>query len=122
MNASIPYLIPGVYVIVTSLEPLRMYFYRNVLLRMCELPYPPNGPNAGSNPKSYVVKDYLPPWENADLKAYYKETPTTTRPGKLTDETIDNTVHPMDATVASTLFVESRCCSRIIQTAVPTND
>jgi hypothetical protein len=71
----------GVYVAVTSLEPLRMYFYTNVLLRMCEAPYPENGPVASSDPKTYVVKDYLPPWENSELKSYYHEIPTTARSG-----------------------------------------
>ncbi|KAG8182938.1 hypothetical protein JTE90_010567 [Oedothorax gibbosus] len=62
----------GIYVMLTSIDPLRVYIYSgDVLLRFCKQDYFPF--NADS-PESYIVgDDYLPIWEVQDLKFYYSE-------------------------------------------------
>ncbi|CRK87476.1 CLUMA_CG001277, isoform A [Clunio marinus] len=52
----------GVYVLITSLDPLRFYRYKgDILLRLCADPYYPFDPE---NVNSYVVNDkHLPYWE-----------------------------------------------------------
>ncbi|GHP10305.1 tubulin-tyrosine ligase [Pycnococcus provasolii] len=65
----------GLYVIVTSIRPLRAYALHDVLIRMCEDDYTTHDPN---NEKSYVIaSDYLPPWNNAELRKYYVRGHTT---------------------------------------------
>lgn len=60
----------GVYVTLTSLNPLRLYIYdSDALLRFCANDYHPFDP---TNIHSYVVDDhYSPIWEIPDLKKYY---------------------------------------------------
>ena len=60
----------GVYVTLTSLNPLRLYIYdTDALLRFCANDYYPFN---SSNIHSYVVDDhYTPIWEIPDLKRYY---------------------------------------------------
>ncbi|KAF0690429.1 Aste57867_18161 [Aphanomyces stellatus] len=65
----------GLYVVVSSVDPLRVYIYENALLRMCKLKYPANLDDSAEL-QSYVVDDYLPPWEMPDLKAFYESLPT----------------------------------------------
>ncbi|KAH8040024.1 hypothetical protein HPB51_009280 [Rhipicephalus microplus] len=62
----------GVYVAMTSLEPLRVYVYRgDVLLRFCARPYDALHFNA-SDLDSYVVgDDYTPIWDMPSLARYY---------------------------------------------------
>jgi len=65
----------GIYVFISSLEPLRVYVYDNALIRMCKLPHP--SPLTSSSPKeAYVIDDYLPPFDNPLLAPYYSEIPT----------------------------------------------
>ncbi|OQR95356.1 hypothetical protein THRCLA_07945 [Thraustotheca clavata] len=65
----------GLYVAVTSIDPLRIYIYHNALLRMCKLKYPKHLDNT-ADLESYVVDDYLPPWEMPDLQEFYTEIPS----------------------------------------------
>lgn len=60
----------GVYVTLTSIDPLRLYIYdSDALLRFCANDYYPFDPK---NIHSYVVDDhYTPIWEIPDLKRYY---------------------------------------------------
>ena len=60
----------GVYVTLTSINPLRLYIYdKDALLRFCENDYYPFN---SSNIHSYVVDDhYTPIWDIEDLKRYY---------------------------------------------------
>ncbi|GFS85013.1 RNA-directed DNA polymerase from mobile element jockey [Trichonephila clavipes] len=62
----------GVYVMLTSIDPLRVYMYSgDILLRFCKENYFPLNINL---PESYIVgDDYLPVWEVPDLKFYYSE-------------------------------------------------
>ncbi|XP_035222963.1 probable tubulin polyglutamylase ttll-15 [Stegodyphus dumicola] len=62
----------GVYVMQTSIDPLRVYVYSgDVLLRFCKKDYYPLNPN---DFESYIVgDDYLPVWEVPDIKYYYSE-------------------------------------------------
>lgn len=62
----------GVYVAMTSLEPMRVYVYRgDVLLRFCARPYNTLQFNA-SDLDSYVVgDDYTPIWDMPSLARYY---------------------------------------------------
>ncbi|KAK5647638.1 hypothetical protein RI129_002530 [Pyrocoelia pectoralis] len=61
----------GVYVIFTSVDPLRVYIYKgDFLLRFCPVKYYPFDPK---NVDKYVVgDDYLPTWDVPGLKHYYK--------------------------------------------------
>ncbi|RHY35209.1 hypothetical protein DYB32_000269 [Aphanomyces invadans] len=70
----------GLYVAVSSIDPLRVYIYHNALLRMCKLKYPKNLDDT-ADLESYVVDDYLPPWEMPDLRDFYKTMPTAENEG-----------------------------------------
>ncbi|RHY92703.1 hypothetical protein DYB35_005142 [Aphanomyces astaci] len=71
----------GLYVTISSIDPLRVYIYHNALLRMCKLKYPKDLDDS-ADVESYVVDDYLPPWEMPDLKEYYKAIPSEDREGR----------------------------------------
>ncbi|RZC32594.1 tubulin polyglutamylase TTLL4 [Asbolus verrucosus] len=62
----------GIYTIITSIDPLRIYIYNgDVLLRFCPVKYYPFDPN---NLDKYVVgDDYLPVWEVPALDYYYNQ-------------------------------------------------
>ncbi|KAF0690428.1 Aste57867_18160 [Aphanomyces stellatus] len=67
----------GLYVVVASIDPLRVYIYHNVLLRMCKLRYPEALDDATPREAIEVTdSNWLPPWEMPDLKAYYTEIPS----------------------------------------------
>lgn len=61
----------GVYVVITSINPLRVYIYQgDVLFRYCPEKYHPFDPN---NLDKYVVgDDYLPTWNLPSLRKYFK--------------------------------------------------
>ncbi|CAL1685044.1 unnamed protein product [Lasius platythorax] len=62
----------GVYVVVTSVDPLRLYVYRgDVLFRFCPVKYYPFDPEVLD--KYVVGDDYLPIWNVPSLKRYYTE-------------------------------------------------
>lgn len=60
----------GVYVIVTSMEPLRVYIYKgDILFRFCPVKYYPFDAN---NVDKYIVgDDYLPAWDVPSLSPFY---------------------------------------------------
>lgn len=60
----------GVYVIITSIDPLRVYIYNgDILFRYCPVKYYPFDPN---NVDKYIVgDDYLPTWEVPSLSSLY---------------------------------------------------
>ncbi|VVC37553.1 Tubulin-tyrosine ligase/Tubulin polyglutamylase [Cinara cedri] len=60
----------GVYTIITSIDPLRVYMYNgDILFRFCPEKYEPFDPN---NIDKYVIgDDYLPTWKVPSLKKYY---------------------------------------------------
>nr|XP_040227578.2 probable tubulin polyglutamylase ttll-15 [Anopheles coluzzii] len=60
----------GVYTVITSIDPLRVYIYKgDILFRYCPVPYHPF--NASDVDKYIVGDDYLPTWEVPSLKPYY---------------------------------------------------
>jgi tubulin monoglycylase TTLL15 len=60
----------GVYTIITSVDPLRVYIYwGDVLFRYCPVQYYPF--DAKVVDKYIVGDDYLPTWEVPSLKKYY---------------------------------------------------
>ncbi|XP_035892063.1 probable tubulin polyglutamylase ttll-15 [Anopheles stephensi] len=60
----------GVYTVITSIDPLRVYIYKgDILFRYCPVPYYPF--NASDVDKYIVGDDYLPTWEVPSLKQYY---------------------------------------------------
>ncbi|KAF2901433.1 hypothetical protein ILUMI_04757 [Ignelater luminosus] len=60
----------GIYTIITSVDPLRMYMYNgDALLRFCPVQYYPF--NASNIDKYVVGDDYLPTWEVPGLKYFY---------------------------------------------------
>ena len=63
----------GMYVLVTSVDPLRLWIHHNVLLRFCKLPFPRgfNGIDSSTPTDAYVVNDYLPPWEMPSLRSSF---------------------------------------------------
>ncbi|CRL00246.1 CLUMA_CG013519, isoform A, partial [Clunio marinus] len=60
----------GVYTIITSIDPLRVYiYYGDILFRYCAQKYHPFDP---SNVDKYIVgDDYLPTWKIPSLSRYY---------------------------------------------------
>ncbi|XP_029171313.1 tubulin polyglutamylase TTLL6 [Nylanderia fulva] len=62
----------GVYVVITSVDPLRLYAYKgDVLFRFCPVKYYPFDPEVLD--KYVVGDDYLPIWNVPSLKKYYTE-------------------------------------------------
>jgi tubulin monoglycylase TTLL15 len=60
----------GVYVAITSVNPLRIYVYDNLLLRHCTEEYDEN--LASAPREAYVVaEEYAPPWAISTLRPYY---------------------------------------------------
>lgn len=60
----------GVYVIITSIDPLRVYVYKgDVLFRYCPAKYYPFDPKILD--KYVVGDDYLPTWDVPSLAQYY---------------------------------------------------
>lgn len=62
----------GVYTVITSVDPLRVYVYKgDVLFRFCPVKYYPFD---SENLDKYIVgDDYLPIWNVPSLKKYYTE-------------------------------------------------
>ena len=62
----------GVYTIITSINPLRVYaYYGDILFRYCAQKYHPFDPE---NVDKYIVgDDYLPTWQIPSLEAFYNE-------------------------------------------------
>ncbi|XP_011633748.1 tubulin polyglutamylase TTLL6 isoform X1 [Pogonomyrmex barbatus] len=62
----------GVYTVITSVDPLRVYVYKgDVLFRFCPVKYYPFDPEILD--KYVVGDDYLPIWNVPSLKKYYTE-------------------------------------------------
>ncbi|XP_020287030.1 tubulin polyglutamylase TTLL7 isoform X2 [Pseudomyrmex gracilis] len=62
----------GVYTVITSVDPLRVYVYKaDVLFRFCPIKYYPFDPEILD--KYVVGDDYLPIWNVPSLKRYYTE-------------------------------------------------
>ncbi|XP_076656663.1 tubulin tyrosine ligase-like 15 [Halictus rubicundus] len=60
----------GVYTVITSIDPLRVYVYKgDVLFRFCPIKYYPFDPEVLD--KYVVGDDYLPIWNVPSLKHYY---------------------------------------------------
>lgn len=60
----------GVYVIITSVDPLRVYIYKgDVLFRFCPVKYYPF--DAANTNKYIVGDDYLPTWDVPSLAPFY---------------------------------------------------
>uniref|UniRef100_A0A0M3HKA1 Polyprotein n=1 Tax=Ascaris lumbricoides TaxID=6252 RepID=A0A0M3HKA1_ASCLU len=68
----------GIYTVITSVSPLRVYVYENdVLLRFCSKVY---NPFDAEDIGKYVVGDnYTPTWEMPSLKKYYIDQKMTFR-------------------------------------------
>ncbi len=59
----------GVYVLVTSLRPLRVYFYDDLLVRFCKEPFP--AVLDASRVDTYVIADdYTSPWDLDKFQRY----------------------------------------------------
>jgi len=52
----------GLYVLVTSVRPLRVYVYDQALVRFCEKEFPTTAAGFANNEASYVIKNYAPIW------------------------------------------------------------
>lgn len=65
----------GVYVLITSIDPLRIYIYeKNVLIRLCAEKYDANN---FTDDKTYVISDHiLFPWDLDALSLYFNESYT----------------------------------------------
>lgn len=70
----------GFYVAVTSIDPLRMYYYGHPQIKIAKAPYPAKM-DANADPKAYNFNEYIAPWDFPDLQALYQEFPSTERPG-----------------------------------------
>lgn len=65
----------GIYVLVSSVNPLRIYFYeKNTLIRLCAEKYDPNN---FTNVDTYVISDAcIFPWDLDALSVYYNQSYT----------------------------------------------
>jgi tubulin monoglycylase TTLL15 len=65
----------GIYVLITSIDPLRVYYYnKNTLIRLCEKKY---NPKDYSDVDTYVISDAcLFPWDIDALSTYYNQSYT----------------------------------------------
>ncbi len=62
----------GVYVLVTSIEPLRVYYYNDLLLRFCKDPFPET--LIAEFVDTYVIADdYTSPWDFAKFQKYKED-------------------------------------------------
>ncbi|XP_061386678.1 probable tubulin polyglutamylase ttll-15 [Musca vetustissima] len=62
----------GVYVVITSVNPLRIYMYSgDILFRYCPVQYHPF--DAANIDKYVVGDDYLPTWQVPSLKKYFSQ-------------------------------------------------
>ena len=52
----------GLYVLVTSVRPLRVFAYERALVRFCEKPFPTTAHGFTAEPGSYVINHYTPIW------------------------------------------------------------
>lgn len=62
----------GVYVLVTSLTPLRLYYYDDLLLRFCKEPW--QGLDASKVDTYVIADDYTSPWDMPPFQKY-KQSP-----------------------------------------------
>lgn len=65
----------GIYVLISSIDPLRVYYYnKNTLIRLCEKKY---NPKNYSDVDTYVISDAcLFPWDVDALSVYYNQSYT----------------------------------------------
>ena len=60
----------GLYIAITSVSPLRLYYFDNVLIRACREAFVEDLEKAPRD--AYVVDDdYLPPWGMPSFRPYY---------------------------------------------------
>ena len=60
----------GIYIAITSVNPLRMYYFDNVLIRACAEEYVEDLTQAPRD--AYVVADdYMPPWGLPSFRPFY---------------------------------------------------
>ncbi|DBA01688.1 TPA: hypothetical protein N0F65_010339 [Lagenidium giganteum] len=70
----------GFYVVVTSLDPLRVYIHSNALVKVAKVPYSNKvGPSTDKN--MYTLDEYLPPWDFPELQQFFREFPSKEREG-----------------------------------------
>jgi tubulin monoglycylase TTLL15 len=65
----------GVYVLITSLQPLRIYVYDDLLLRICTKDFPIDGVVPGDVETYVIADDYMSPWEASSFSSYTKRFP-----------------------------------------------
>lgn len=61
----------GVYVVITDIEPLRAYFYDDVLIRVCKRAYPTTIEEFVNDEETWVINDYKPIWKVAEFQKHY---------------------------------------------------
>ncbi|KAL7679750.1 putative tubulin-tyrosine ligase/Tubulin polyglutamylase, ATP-grasp, subdomain 1 [Plasmopara halstedii] len=70
----------GFYVVVTSMDPLRLYVYDRPLIRIAKGEYP-STLKVDTDPSTYNFDQYIAPWDFPDLTASFQELPSSTREG-----------------------------------------
>jgi len=61
----------GIYVAITSIEPLRLYVFDDVLVRICKHKYPSRLEDFATNLEAWIVDDYLPIWDFPSVEKFY---------------------------------------------------
>ncbi|CAI5743167.1 unnamed protein product [Peronospora destructor] len=70
----------GFYVVVASLDPLRVYVYNHPLIQIVKAEYP-SRLEVATDPAAYNFDQYIPPWDFPDLQTDFQELPSATREG-----------------------------------------
>ncbi|CAH0493232.1 unnamed protein product [Peronospora farinosa] len=70
----------GFYVVVTSIDPLRVYVYNHPLIQIAKAEYP-RRLEVETDPAAYNFDQYISPWDFPDLQTCFQELPSATREG-----------------------------------------
>ncbi|TMW48076.1 hypothetical protein DOY81_006849 [Sarcophaga bullata] len=109
----------GVYVVITSIDPLRLYIYSgDVLFRYCPVEYYPF--NASNIDKYVVGDDYLPTWQVPSLVKFYNSLGGSMRgafDAYVRDQNLDPSIiwQQVDDIIRSTVLEKEQDISRILR-------
>lgn len=60
----------GLYAVITSVEPLRVFLFDDILVRVCKHPYPAGAQEVLDDPESWIIVDYQNLWGMSIMQKY----------------------------------------------------